>query len=179
VPVSDTPQRWDPAVYARNGRFVSDLGAPVLDLLRPREGERILDLGCGDGALTETLLAIGCRVVGVDSSPHQVAAARARGVDPGCCDPWDFPTLGEYRARLESARFHVAEIALFDRPTRLPGDVVGWLETFAQSFLANVPVAERPDFLVEVRDRLQPSLCDEQGRWTADYVRLRFSAYKL
>jgi hypothetical protein len=40
----------DPAAYERNARFVSDLGTPALDLLAPRPGERILDLGCGDGA---------------------------------------------------------------------------------------------------------------------------------
>jgi ubiquinone/menaquinone biosynthesis C-methylase UbiE len=37
-------------LYATNARFVSDLGQPVVDLLAPRPGERILDLGCGDGA---------------------------------------------------------------------------------------------------------------------------------
>ena len=46
-------QSWDPERYARNARFVSDLGAPVVELLAPQSGERILDLGCGDGALTK------------------------------------------------------------------------------------------------------------------------------
>lgn len=46
------PQTWDPERYARNARFVAELGAPVVDLLAPRAGERILDLGCGDGVLT-------------------------------------------------------------------------------------------------------------------------------
>ena len=41
-------QSWDPESYARNARFVSELGIPVLELLAPRPGERILDLGCGD-----------------------------------------------------------------------------------------------------------------------------------
>ena len=43
-------QLWDPARYARNARFVAELGLPVVELLAPRPGERILDLGCGDGA---------------------------------------------------------------------------------------------------------------------------------
>jgi SAM-dependent methyltransferase len=60
---------------------VSDLGAGVVDLLAPRPGERILDLGCGDGALTERIAAAGAQVVAVDASPEQVAAARARGLD--------------------------------------------------------------------------------------------------
>ena len=43
---------WNPASYAKNARFVSDLGEPLLALLDGKPGETILDLGCGDGALT-------------------------------------------------------------------------------------------------------------------------------
>lgn len=74
-------QSWHPDRYARHARFVSDLGAPVLALLAPQPGERILDLGCGDGALTEKIRAEGAEVVAVDASPEQVAGARARGLD--------------------------------------------------------------------------------------------------
>ena len=37
-------QRWSPEQYAKNARFVSDLGMPVVTLLAPRAGERILDV---------------------------------------------------------------------------------------------------------------------------------------
>ncbi len=72
---------WNPEQYAKNCRFVSDLGAPVVELLAPRAGERVLDLGCGDGALTSQLVAAGCEVTGIDSSPEQVAAARRLGLE--------------------------------------------------------------------------------------------------
>jgi trans-aconitate methyltransferase len=74
-------QCWDPELYAKNARFVSDLGAPALELLSPKAGERILDLGCGDGALSRRLVDVGCTVVGVDASAAQVDAARRAGID--------------------------------------------------------------------------------------------------
>ena len=77
---------WNPDRYAKNARFVADLGAPLLELLAPQAGERILDLGCGDGALTEKLRAAGCAVVGVDASLAQLRAARRRGLDVAVVD---------------------------------------------------------------------------------------------
>ena len=73
-------QSWSAAAYAANARFVADLGMDVVELLAPRIGERILDLGCGDGALTEKIAALGPEVVGLDASPSLLAAARARGL---------------------------------------------------------------------------------------------------
>src|SRR3954466_14870502 len=74
-------QEWDAGRYAANARFVADLGAPVVELLAPQPGERILDLGCGDGVLSARLAELGCTVVGVDADPDLVRAARALGVD--------------------------------------------------------------------------------------------------
>lgn len=73
-------QTWDSAAYATHGRFVADLAGGVLALLAPQAGERILDLGCGDGAMTERIAASGAAVTGVDVSSAMVAAARARGL---------------------------------------------------------------------------------------------------
>jgi len=72
----------------------------------------------------------------------------------------------------------VDKSTLFARPTLSPGDVVGWLETFAQPFAAAVTEPERPAFFQSVMQACRPKLCDVDGRWIADYVRLRFSATK-
>ena len=248
-----TSQTWDPETYARNARFVSDLGSPVVELLAPQPGERILDLGCGDGVLTRKLVDLGCEVVAVDSSAPLIEAATALGLDArlmsaealvfdnefdavfsnavlhwikradpviagvhralkpggrfvaelggyGCVDkirtalvaalnrrgldgesrvPWYFPTPDDYGARLERAGFRVDRIALIPRPTPLPGDVIGWLETFAQSFLDGLSGEARAEYLREVRTALEPQLRDGDGTWIADYVRLRFAATKV
>jgi hypothetical protein len=60
----------------------------------------------------------------------------------------------------------------------LPGHLADWLETFAQSFMAPLPSAERAAFLAEVASLCRPTLCDARGHWTVDYVRLRFAATK-
>src|SRR5919109_4076128 len=91
-------QTWDPVTYARNARFVSDLGAPVLELLAPRASERILDLGCGDGVLTKKLVDFGCEVVAVDSSAPQVEAATKLGVDARVIDAAALPFVDEFDA---------------------------------------------------------------------------------
>src|ERR1700722_18849859 len=247
-------QTWDPASYALNARFVSDLGSPVVELLAPKPGERILDLGCGDGVLTKKLADLGCEVVAVDSSAPQVEAARKLGLNAsaigaeglqykeefdavfsnavlhwiqrtntdvmlagvyrslkpggrfvaecgghGCIHkirtalvqaldrrgfdgearvPWYFPTPGDYATRLERVGFRVDSIALIPRPTPLPGDIVGWLETFAHSFLHELSGTARGEYLQEVRAVLEPQLRESSGTWIADYVRLRFAASK-
>src|ERR1700679_2447015 len=74
-------QTWDASLYAGNGRFVALLAGPLVEALQPRRGERILDLGCGDGFLTQRIGESGATIVGVDSSPQMVAAAKERGVD--------------------------------------------------------------------------------------------------
>jgi SAM-dependent methyltransferase len=255
LPSISTPsQQWSAATYADNAHFVPALGQPVLDLLNAQPSERILDLGCGDGILTEKLVALGAQVVGVDSSADMIAAARQRGLDARVTDaralvfdnefdavfsnavlhwikddpdapiagafralktggrfvgelgghacvgaitvalvaslerrgvndaaswiPWYFPTVEDYELRLRRAGFVPRSVQLIPRPTPLPTGMRGWLNTFADPFCAALPSEERGAFLDEVTALLKPVLCDADGRWTADYTRLRFAVIK-
>jgi hypothetical protein len=72
----------------------------------------------------------------------------------------------------------VRAIELIPRPTELPGEMAAWIETFGESFTSLLPASERPAFIAEVQETLRPQLCDAAGKWTADYVRLRFAADK-
>ena len=78
--------QWTPADYARNAGFVPELGLAAVQLLNPQPGELVLDVGCGDGALTAKIVEAGARTIGLDSSPEMVEAARARGIDAFVAD---------------------------------------------------------------------------------------------
>jgi ubiquinone/menaquinone biosynthesis C-methylase UbiE len=245
-------QTWDASLYAGNGRFVALLADSLVEALQPKAGERILDLGCGDGFLTRRLAESGATMVGVDSSPQMIAAAKERGLDArlagGEALPFDsefdavfsnaalhwmndqdavlesvyralkpggrfvaecgghgniaairvallavltphaipaeridnnlFFTSAEYRARLESQGFLVEQITLTPRPTPLPSGMADWLQTFRSSVFEQLPASERPDAIEQIVRLLKPVLCDGEGNWTADYMRLRFVARK-
>lgn len=241
---------WDPDQYARNAAYVAKLGVPVVDLLAPQPGERILDLGCGDGALTRELVARGAKVTGVDASQEMVAAARSIGIDARQADgeqlqfsnefdavfsnaalhwmkdhalvlsgvskalvsggrfvgefggagnietieraiinalrkrdleigsPWNFPTADKFKNDLEAAGFINVHAGSFPRPTLLPADLQTWLRTFAKTYLSAIPENDRESFMDEIAEELRDRLCDTEGNWVIDHVRLRFAAMK-
>lgn len=67
---------WDANMYDGNHGFVSKYGESLLDVLAPKKGEKILDVGCGTGDLVNSLVNLGCRVVGVDRSENMIQSAR-------------------------------------------------------------------------------------------------------
>mmetsp|Transcript_2580 Transcript_2580/g.5517 ORF Transcript_2580/g.5517 Transcript_2580/m.5517 type:complete len:252 (+) Transcript_2580:63-818(+) len=107
-----------------------------------------------------------------------LAVLRQRGVDGSKLVPWYFPTPEEYTQLLERAGFEVQSIGLIPRPTPLPTDMTGWLQTMAQTMFNAIEESDRDAALQEAVELLKPCLQDTQGHWTADYVRLRFAAVK-
>ena len=99
-------QRWSAERYAETAHFVPALGAPVLEMLAPSPGEHILDLGCGDGVLTEKIVAAGATVIAVDAGPDMVAAARARGIDARVMDGQKLTFTREFDAVFSNAALH-------------------------------------------------------------------------
>jgi trans-aconitate methyltransferase len=244
-------QTWDPQAYGKTGAFVQELAGGVVEWLAAQPGEHILDLGCGDGKLTQRISSTGAIVAGVDSSPEMVAASRARGINVewgnaealphpaaafdavfsnaalhwvrdhdammasvrrvlkpggrfvaemgghgniaairvalmavlarhGHADREDgvnyYPTVASYTRRLEGHGFHVQQIALIPRPTPVTDGMEAWLRTFRRGVIEGLPESLRDSVVEETVALLESALRDEEGNWTADYVRLRFIA---
>ncbi len=68
-------KKWDAELYDARHTFVWEKAKGLVELLAPKPGERILDLGCGTGALTAEIAACGAEVFGVDRSADMVAEA--------------------------------------------------------------------------------------------------------
>jgi len=73
---SGAAQQWDAVGYDASFGFVTAYGAPVLELLDARPGERVLDIGCGTGHQAAALAAAGARVVATDSDAAMLVVAR-------------------------------------------------------------------------------------------------------
>lgn len=69
--------KWDSSFYDQKHSFVTKYGEDLVELLAPQEGERILDIGCGTGHLTNLIAQKGAIVIGLDNSAEMVRAAEA------------------------------------------------------------------------------------------------------
>ncbi len=94
----------------------------------------------------------------------------------GVIAPWFFLTGEDYASRLVAASLDLLCIDPIPCPTLLPGNVMGWLTTFSQSFCAVLPQLECLDYLEAVRSRIEPQLFDAGGHRIANYMSLRFEA---
>jgi trans-aconitate methyltransferase len=246
-------QEWNASDYKEYASYVPALGQDVLALLNPMRGEKILDLGCGDGILTAKIAASGADVLGLEPdralsekaekaglsviqldahamnfseefeavfsnaalhwmhNPEHVIANVANALKTkgrfvaeqggfgnvaAICTailaslekfglslpaqlPWDFPTPQQQRKRLEASGFEIQLMELFSRPTPLPQGIAGWLKTFIGPFVRSVDDDIKNKLIQDVEQRLKYTLCDIEGNWIADYVRLRFVAVKI
>lgn len=245
-------QRWSPELYDTKAKFVGDLAGEAVDMLDIKPGERILDLGCGDGYLSLKLAEKGADIVGVDFSPELVTTAKSRGIDARHyngeeldfdnefdsafsnaamhwmkradtvadgiyralkkggrfvgefagkrnaeiirnavhesldtmaidskrIDPWYLPDETEYRKVLEQAGFSVEEVTLFDRPVVIDYHVSDWIRTFGSPYLALLTEEQKVELLSEVSEKIKPFLFGANDKWTIDYTRIRFLAFK-
>ena len=69
-------QQWNADLYDTKHKFVSSLATETVELLSPKVGERILDIGCGTGHLTQEIANCGAEVLGVDSAETMILQAR-------------------------------------------------------------------------------------------------------
>ena len=99
---------WDAKLYDDKHSFVWEKGKGVVELLAPKPGERILDLGCGTGHLTAEIAAVGALTVGIDQSADMIAQARRQFPDLRfeVCDAREIPFTGEFDAVFSNAALH-------------------------------------------------------------------------
>src|SRR5205085_6228225 len=98
--------KWAAAEYACVGGFVAELGEAALVLLDPQPGEHVLDVGCGEGTLTQKIVERGATVVGIDNSLDMVAAAKAKGLDARLMDAADLRFSEAFDAAFSNATLH-------------------------------------------------------------------------
>ncbi len=70
-------KKWDAKLYDDKHSFVFKYGEDLVHLLNPKPGERILDLGCGTGYLTNIIAESGAQVTGIDNSKEMIEKAKS------------------------------------------------------------------------------------------------------
>ncbi|QRV92593.1 methyltransferase domain protein [Ceratobasidium sp. AG-Ba] len=116
---SDEKDNWSAEKYNKSAFFVySDAYTqPILDLLKLKQGERVIDIGCGTGELSvrlQNFLGDDGILVGVDASEDMLKRARENGLKNSfCCDaqnlilPENFNHLtGTFDAVFTNATLH-------------------------------------------------------------------------
>ncbi|RHZ79400.1 hypothetical protein Glove_146g45 [Diversispora epigaea] len=260
MPFQSQQDSWSPTNYLRHANFVYSIPQQdLITLLAPKSYERILDLGCGDGALTFQIQQLCKECIGIDKSHKMIKAAQEKGCNdvrvvdgeklsewienegfegsfdaifsnaaihwmknqkaviegvhkclkPGgrfvaemgghgnvevieksliatldklgydgtSLSPWYFPSQEEFENLLIANSFKINSINLFPRPTHLPTNLIGWIETFGFSFLEVLKETERNQVINKVVDMCKSETFNEKDNsWIITYVRLRVVA---
>ncbi len=98
--------QWNPNTYNRHTAFVSQLALPVVDLLDPKDGEKILDVGCGEGTLAVEIERRGAKVVGIDMSAEMIEQCQAKGIEAYVGSVTNLPYDEEFDAIFSNATLH-------------------------------------------------------------------------
>jgi trans-aconitate methyltransferase len=118
--------QWNAAQYDAKHAFVYEKAKGLVELLAPQAGERILDLGCGTGALTAEIAERGVEVLGVDRSEEMISQARRK-----------FPALKFEALDARELRFNAEFDAVFSNA------VLHWIPE-AKQVIAGVAHALKP-----------------------------------
>lgn len=136
----------------------------------PRGAARILEVGCGDGALAVLLRADGLEVTAIDSDPEAVKAAITAGISARLAT-WPAPMEGKFDAVLFTRSLHhiqaIDEAVAAARDALLPkGRIIvedfraeggseksaRWFTHFVRALIADGAVAASLDELIEKLD---------------------------
>ncbi|MEM7716305.1 MAG: methyltransferase domain-containing protein [Cyanobacteria bacterium P01_A01_bin.68] len=100
--------------------------------------------------------------------------------NPQNLNPWYFPSISEYAAKLEKQGFEVSYSHLFSRPTLLQDKDAGlanWIKMFGGTFFQGLSEEDKTQVINDVEKQLKPKLYQE-GNWFADYRRIQIKAIK-
>jgi len=183
---SNETNEWDSSKYSKHASFVSALALPVVDLLDPKEGEKILDAGCGDGTLALEIAKSGARVECIDASEDMVKKAKESGLSAKVMSVTNMPYIEEFDAVFSNAMLHwvrdskeaVDNIAKALKPNgRFVaefggfGNVANIVEAMKQSFNNHMEFGEYDDFWYFPTPRQYKELLKSCG-FRVDYIEL-------
>ena len=168
--------KLDAQNYTNNFKFVHKYGEAVTELITADKGSFVVDVGCGNGALTKVLCDKGYDVVGIDSNAQMLEKASSLYPDINfmLCDATEFAPI------LEKHGFRVEFATLFDRPTAQIGynGLENWINMFCDKAFENVDKDTKNNIIKNAVELCKPSLFKD-GTWYVYYVRLRMKAVKI
>jgi SAM-dependent methyltransferase len=162
-----------PEVYLSDYKGWPAAERATLRLLRGR----VLDVGCGAGRVTLELQRRGYDVVGLDTSPLAVRAARVRGVKEVWCSPLE--DLGPKIARFDALVLFGNNFGIFGTPRRarlVLSDLAASTKPSARIFVESTSAyyGGAPGFdRSYYRQNLQRGITPGQGRFRFRYEDLR------
>jgi ubiquinone/menaquinone biosynthesis C-methylase UbiE len=100
--------QWNSQTYDLHHSYVWKHGLGILELLEAKQGERILDLGCGTGHLAHEIAAKDAEVIGIDASREMIEAARTKypRIRFELCEASELPFISEFDAVFSNAALH-------------------------------------------------------------------------